>query len=345
MRRAVICKERTKASICRNLLAFLVVLLLPLQMNGQSTVTRLEYWIDNDYAAKVMLPVSPVAAENFETGIDMSSLPDGLHAINFRFMDELKKWSVVSRKQFIKFTPVEATATFKSAEMWIDERPATGFTRAVSATGVLKLSDLADLSSYPDGVHRLSFRAKDGSGRWSVLISRMFLKKTITTGKSEITKYQYWIDDNTSVLDEPAISANSIRNLDTKLDMSGVADGTHYLYVRFLDESGRWSVPLITGFEKTVVTGTGDVKSNLQFKIWPSPLNGNDLNVILDRETANGAEIHVMDLTGKVLLTHPVTENKGELIRLDMSHIGNGTYIIVYKSGERVVTQKVIIMR
>jgi hypothetical protein len=314
---------------------------------GQSAINRLEYWLDNDFDGRTALAVTPDQVENFESSIDISSFPNGAHIVSIRFRDESKRWSVAERHPFIKSEPGEAMPTFTEAEMWIDERPVTGAGYSITASGVLIVDEAGDFSSVADGVHKLSFRAKDGSDRWSSLYSSLFIKRSAGTGGPGVVAYQYWVDDMSTELNTINIgSADPVLNLSGDINISGIIEGTYEFYIRFLDESGRWSVPFSKSFDRvSISTGVEKINGDLNAKIWPSPLTGDRLNMLLYGDIVGNAEIRIMDLTGKIRLTCPVKGAGGEVISLDLSQLGNGTYILLFKSGTKFGTAKLMILK
>ena len=68
-----------------------------------------------------------------------------------------------------------------------------------------------------------------------MLLSLLFL----SAYAKSIAKYQYWIDEISSI-QEGTVSGNSFTEM---IPTEGLLPGSHFLSVRFQDDSGIWSVP------------------------------------------------------------------------------------------------------
>ncbi len=144
---------------------------------GEKSIAAAEYFFDGeDKGEGKNDQVSPTAGsfgsseEEFEfSGIDISSLSPGLHAIHLRLQDNEETWGVVRRISF----EVHAGFTISEAEYFIDDDPGPGFGKRLDAAdppfdsaeeGIAEPNvPTADLDQ---GEHTLYLRFKDSLGRW-----------------------------------------------------------------------------------------------------------------------------------------------------------------------------------
>jgi hypothetical protein len=91
----------------------------------------------------------------------------------------------------------------------------------------------------------------------------------------------------------------------------------------------RWTAP-------TAVEDNGDDKA---LYLYPNPATG-EVNVPIGNRTLKGT-VRVYDVSGNVVLTHPLTPSReGESVRLDVSSLSAGTYMLVLDNG---VSYKLIV--
>ncbi len=103
-----------------------------------------------------------------------------------------------------------------------------------------------DLTGLAPGCHYLFIRVKDANEGWSVQRSHGFYIPAITVEPppSLVTDLEYFIDTDpgtglataVDIADDGTISSNF------SVDLSGLAPGCHYLYVRVKDSNDGWSV-------------------------------------------------------------------------------------------------------
>ena len=126
-------------------------------------------------------------------------------------------------------------------EYWFDTDIGAKVTGSPQGNEVNLLLDVNDLS---EGLHTLTFRAADDKGRWSAPLCQYFMK-TGGMPEARLTRYEYWIDGNTSAKTS-APTADGLIRLD--IDVNDLAEGLHTLTFRAADDKGRWSAPLCQYF-------------------------------------------------------------------------------------------------
>ncbi len=137
-------------------------------VRSSRTLTAYEYWIDNNYANKVVQLTSSQTV-NFTTPIDYNFLSDGLHQFTIRFQGESAIWSSASSTYFYK-----GAYSILAYEYWIDDF-AHKVTQTVSSAQPTYILEIGiDPSSFSSGSHIITFRFKDKAGVWSLPTAKYF---------------------------------------------------------------------------------------------------------------------------------------------------------------------------
>ena len=246
----------------------LFVMLLAATLKGQNQIASYEYWFNNDYANAIQVSVTPAQKINLKQNIDASSLANGVHVFNIRFLDTAQRWSSVVSQFFYK-APQSSTQNHEivSYEYWFNNDYANAVSRI--ATGqVFTLDSLLDASSISLGVHTFNIRFKDNSGLWSSVASQFFYKAPQSTvAQTEIIEYEYWFDNDYAASQKFSVANQQSFLLSDKLNASSVSDGLHVLSIRFRDNQGLWSSAISQFFYKIPVKEVSDNKI-VAYKYW-----------------------------------------------------------------------------
>lgn len=147
---------------------------------GAQTVRAVaaEYWIDQDFAGRQPVNVSPGAIVNIDQMLNTGDYPSGYHTLHFRVKDSRDAWSIVESRLFI--AGGGPNATVDRMRYWVvdeeaaenDEFIGTFEDRAeIELDGgapVVVVEDVLDLSSYPAGRYTMVAQFRQaGSGEWS----------------------------------------------------------------------------------------------------------------------------------------------------------------------------------
>lgn len=141
-----------------------------------------EYWVDDNYAGKTTIPVSPTNYISLLNIIPAGSLSTGLHTLHIRFKPDGKDWSVVSSNFFYKDNPALVPVNNLARYVyWYDsdwQHPQT-----ITITGINDLNWTlhTDVASLTAGRHLLSFSIRDDAGHWSSIVSDSFTRAAITS--------------------------------------------------------------------------------------------------------------------------------------------------------------------
>ncbi len=81
---------------------------------------------------------------------------------------------------------------------------------------------------------------------------------------------------------------------------------------------------------------------NATFKLYPNPNNSGI--VYVESKNADKGSIEIVNVLGKVIAREGIESNYST-VKLDVSYLSEGTYFVRYRSGAKVVTEKLIIAK
>lgn len=224
--------------IIQGLLACLLAL-FPVMTLAQ-TLTRYEYWFDDDFASRQSSSLSG-SYKVLRLSIDTYFMPLGVHKFSFRVRQSDGHYSAISSSLFLKRMTAESTAL----EYWFDDNFDQRESRSISdgpEEQQLTL-DLRNNTLYPPGFHRLKMRVTVAGQGVSSVCSSGVLK--IAAGR--VSSLEYWVDnDYTSVRTLSAQTIDSGYVFTSDLDLSNVAPGFHSLSMRARSSSGRTASAVTT---------------------------------------------------------------------------------------------------
>ena len=212
------------------------------------TLSRYEYWFDDNIDAKQWVSISGTD-EEVTVGIDVMQLDDGIHKFSFRVKQSDGKYSAISSSLFLKTTPGEATRL----EYWIDGDITTRKYiegQSVSVGGYI-VNDYLDLNDVTPGVHRLFLRGRSADNK--VVSAVITVPILVKRSMSQESKVVYWIDDNydqrESISFDKTLEVNS---LDLNMgDNTKYPIGFHRLNMRVDLEGHGESTVFSDGFFKS----------------------------------------------------------------------------------------------
>ncbi len=149
-------------------------------------ITKLEYFIDGDLGAGLGTDVPITASISLidqVVNISLTSVADGFHTITLRAKDSNGKWSTAYTVPFYKLpaSAVAAAPNITRLEYFFDDDagPGSSVTNNKNVTITpgtsVSLVDLSvDVSALSTGTHKISFRAQDANGKWSIVHTATF---------------------------------------------------------------------------------------------------------------------------------------------------------------------------
>lgn len=309
-------------------------------------IVSYEYWFDDAYASKTQVPLSALSVVEVKD-VNISSLSNGYHTMNFRFSDNSSKWSAVQRNRILKSSgSTMQSNTISAYKYWVDADIANSISKDVSSvTSHLNLNENIDLSVFPVGYHVLNIQFKDCMGIWSS-IQRKYIYNAGqgTLLKNAITNYRYWTDSNFSKsisrMVNPALAFVSV---DEYIDLTEFKGDNRKLYVQFKDALGMWSS--ITTDTVSVIgsTGVGNVRlDDGTVNVFPNPNKGR-FGISTTKMIAD-VNISVFNSLGESIYVEHSNLYNGNTI--DLKNVQPGIYylqIVDTKNANNVITKKIIL--
>ncbi|MBD2721612.1 T9SS type A sorting domain-containing protein [Hymenobacter armeniacus] len=246
----------------------------PAALNALPNITKVEYFIDTDpgFAAAVDVPVTAgVDVSGVAFNVNISSLSAGFHQLVVRSQDANGQWSLTNRRTFY-YEPaaLNALANVTKVEYFIDAEPGFGNGIDVPVTAATDLSGVAfavNLSSLSSGFHALSVRSRDATGKWSLTNVRSFYYEPVLAVAPNINKIEYYFDNDPgfgSATDVPVPTpAQDLANFSFAADASALADGTHRIFFRSRDATGKWSLVSSRSFVKNGCASSTNLTAGL----------------------------------------------------------------------------------
>lgn len=182
------------------------------------------YWFDSNDGTTI---VGSTTDSIVHIDIDASSLPTGLHRLNYQVTESQNGASAVKTAMFIKMPP--ASTGFRYWFDGDDKSAVTGI--AVAGQTVADI----DASTLPSGLHLLHYQIAETPSSASVVKTAAFIKIPATA-----TKYRYWFDDNDSTAIEGTTNGGHVEIL---ADAATLTTGIHTLHYQIAGaESGESTV-------------------------------------------------------------------------------------------------------
>ncbi len=140
-----------------------------------SNVDKLEYFFDVDpgFGNGVSVSITPaVSIPGFSFSADITSLSTGFHTLYVRGKDANGNWSLPYSRPFYKVTVPVALSNVDKLEYFFDADPGFGSGTNVPITAGTSIANLAvtvPVTGLSESSHKLTFRARDTSGNWSIV--------------------------------------------------------------------------------------------------------------------------------------------------------------------------------
>ncbi len=279
-----------------------------------TNVTKAEYFFDVDPGPGhgISIAVSVGATVNQNLVVPTSSLTAGFHNLNFRILDDQKKWSHNAVRAFY-IVPANAAiqaANISKAEYFFDADPGTGLGTSIPITASPSINQniIVPLTSLTSGFHNLYVRTKANNNGWSHFASRSFyiVPPLSSVASTAINKAEYFFDADPGTghgTSLPMTSANTLDN-NFAIDISSLQPGFHSLAVRFKDDRDQWSHYPVRSFYivKSPPANTLNIKK-LEYFVDTDPGFGVASNLSIS-PSASIDQQFAIDLSGTTAGTH-----------------------------------------
>jgi hypothetical protein len=240
-------------------------------VNYTHNIANAEYFFDTDpgYGNGYNLPVSTSGNihQTFNIGLSPHNLSQGIHTFNVRIKDNKNDWSLTHTRPFLVLgMGAGESSEITHVEYFYDSLKTDKsnlIVQSVSPDGFNSIALPLNIN-LSQGVHTVSFRAKDNTGKYSLFHTRPFLVLGIGAGSSNlITHVEHFFDTDPGLGSGTQVpySADNNGNTVLNLNLGAMSAGVHTLYVRVKDNKGRWSLthvrpfvimPVIAGSNATI---------------------------------------------------------------------------------------------
>jgi len=213
-------------------------------------IVKIEYFFNSDpgygNGTEIAIP-SANSILNLDVNLPIESLDYGFNTAYFRALDDSGKWSLTSSRVFTKMNTSVEDNSIKRIEYFLDTDPGYGNATPVTFTeteGVIGADYTVDLTGLSKGFHNLYIRVQDNRGAWSITSRRAYY---IFENESNhaISQIEYFIDADPGFGKGTALDfteENGQVLIDHTIDIAGLDNGFHTLYIRTKDASGAWSI-------------------------------------------------------------------------------------------------------
>lgn len=242
---------------------------------SSQSIDKVEYYFDTDpgFDQGYTVPgISGQLAADITSLAIPATLPDGIHTLFIRaksISTGIPRWSNIYSAPFLKLTAATNTALLDRVEYFIDTDPGFGAGNFVTPPAGNQPVELnVDLTTVTTGLHQLYIRARDNRGFWSNIYTSSFVRLPGTPGPAVVTKLEYSIDnlpDFGAGVNVP-VTANSKIDMPVTVDLSTTGTGLHSLYLRSMDNAGKWSNIYTNHFLS--IDGNGGVKAVKQLEYY-----------------------------------------------------------------------------
>ncbi len=233
---------------------FSILLSLLFHLANAQTVNEIEYFIDTDPGVgnASSVPFTVASEVDISFTANLVTQPQGLHTFYIRAMDNDLNWSLLQYQSFLVMGNV-ANPDITQVEYFFDESTnGLGYETQIQINADTTISQVVsvDISALQQGMHTIYVRAKDESGNWSLQQSHSFIKLNNLLNP-ELVQIEYFIDTSVNGCGNetqiPFTQATTFNQM-VSIDLSGLAQGVHTLYIRAKDELGNWSLQQYQSF-------------------------------------------------------------------------------------------------
>lgn len=146
-----------------------------LSIFAQPKIIEYEYWVNDNFATKVIKSINPSVYVNLEAELDLLQVKDGFNALHIRFKDSEGRWSSTISRIFFKAgkgnSPINKVVAYK---YWFDNKVNESRTIYLQEpSNPATISTLLDLPT--DTVETFNIQFLDTAGLWSTVYTKKFI--------------------------------------------------------------------------------------------------------------------------------------------------------------------------
>ncbi len=248
-------------------------------------VTQFQYWIDENFGEASTIELSKSTNLNIDELVEVSALTQGLHVLHYRFKDETGGWSPALSRFFSYYlnSGIPEIRQVTQFQYWIDENFESVTTVDFPSAKAFSFEEMVDVSFLREGLHILNYRFKDAGGGWSPVLSKFFSKRKSGANPAiqEITKIEYWFNQDNSTSAITDISGLEKFELNEFVDVSGLGNGLHVINYRFMDAGNSWSPAVSRFFSKYDLPKVAPDNQIVGYRYW------------VDRDTSTMTNVNI----------------------------------------------------
>ena len=221
---------------------------------ANANIVGYEYGFNNGEGIQ-FVSVAPTQDFSLISDIDVSSLPNDVNIFHIRFLDDQGRWSSFISHIFIRPPNLtNANASLVGYEYGFNDGEGIQFV-PIAATNDYNLVTVIDASSLQNTVNQIHIRFQDDQGRWSSMISQIFIKPPVPQvyGDNALVAYDYWFENNIANKISVAIEPSQSDFILAEIDVSQLWAGEYRLNTQFKDAYGNYSVVMTDTINKAVL--------------------------------------------------------------------------------------------
>lgn len=266
-------------------------------VNYNQNLSSSEYFFDTDpgYGAGHSLGITGTPAvidQTFNIALASHNLSQGVHTFNVRVKDSQNQWSLTHARTFLLLgAAANGVNEIVNVEYFVDGLLADNSNMV--SLNIVPDGDLiaVDLPiNLPQGVHTVSYRVKDGEGKYSLFHTRTFLVLGSNTGNGAISQVEYFMDTDPGFGNGTAVNftGSNTTPMVMDLNLAGLSQGVHVVYVRVKTNQGRWSLTHARAFVILENNTTNSTVSKIEYFFDTDPGPGNGTNVSFTNNAEGG---------------------------------------------------------
>ncbi len=279
----------------RYLLLPIILLAGVAQLQAQTNIAGVEYYIDTDpgYGNATPLGITAIPdISNFSFTVPIAGLSSGVHQFFIRSVDAHGTWSMNKSYLFMKdfgtSAPDPAPTNITRIEYYIDADPGYDNATALAITPGTDISGFnftVPITTLASGVHQLFIRSRNANGAWSMNKSYLFMKDFGTSAPdpspSNITRVEYFLDTDPGYGNATGLAITpgaDISGFNFTVPITTLSSGVHQFFIRSLNANGAWSMNKSYLFMKDFGTSAPD----------PAPSNITTVEYFIDADPGYG---------------------------------------------------------
>ena len=245
--------------------AILFILLLLYQLGYSQQITHVQYWFGDDFATRVLKPVSANASNQILWDI---SFPDnGSNELNTyfhcRFVDSAANWSPIYSQQMNN--TADASTALVQVQYWFDSN--SGNKILADCTTIITGNELdrqeLDIP-WDENATELFYRFKSSYNNWTSI--QTFSLENAIFQNNQIESVQYWFGDDFAgkVLAPVTLNSNGEIDLSIAFPDNGTNELNQEFHCRFVDQIGNWSAI----YSQSIQSNSNPASAEVEVEYW-----------------------------------------------------------------------------